>query len=244
MPLSSSFPFHYEKGQTRKFAPSRISNGYRIYRQAEVDLLQQILFYRELGVALEEIGHILQTPDYDKKTALAAHLSELLQKKHQLELLIHNVEKTISTMKGETVMSDHEKFEGFKEALIGENEISYGKEIREKYGDDAVNASNAKVKGMSEEQWKKSQKLSGQIKETLGKAFALGDPAGEIAQKACDLHRQWLCIFWKEGTYSKEAHRALAEGYVADERFTAYYDSIAVGCTKFLRDAIAVYCGK
>ena len=40
-------------------------------------------------------------------------------------------------------------------------------------------------------------------------------------------------FFWKDGTYSKEAHKALAEGYVADERFRAYYDKIAEGCTEF-----------
>ena len=139
-------------------------------------------------------------------------------------------------------MSDTEKFEGFKQKMINDNENEYGKEIREKYGDEIIDASYAKVKGMSQKQWEEAQKLSEQILVTLKEAFEQGDPASELAQKACDLHRQWLCMFWKEGTYSKEAHKALAEGYVADERFTAYYDKIAPGCTKFLRDAIAVYC--
>jgi hypothetical protein len=51
-------------------------------------------------------------------------------------------------------MSDIEKFEGFKQKLIANNETVYGKEIREKYGDEIINASNAKVKGMSKEQWR------------------------------------------------------------------------------------------
>ena len=139
-------------------------------------------------------------------------------------------------------MSDTEKFEGFKQKMINDNENEYGKEIREKYGDEIIDASYAKVKGMSQKQWEEAQKLSEQILVTLKEAFEQGDPASELAQKACDLHRQWLCMFWKEGTYSKEAHKALAEGYVADERFTAYYDKISPGCSKFLRDAIAVYC--
>ena len=66
------------------------ANGYRIYGQGEVDRLQQILFYRELGVSLEEIGAILDAPGYDREAALAGHLSALMEKKKQLELLIGN----------------------------------------------------------------------------------------------------------------------------------------------------------
>ena len=217
-------------------------NGYRIYGSKEVDKLQQILFYRELKVPLKRIKDIMDAPDYDKAKELEKQLQQLLLQKEQLELLIQNISKTISNLKGENVMSDTEKFEGFKQKMINDNENEYGKEIREKYGDEIIDASYAKVKGMSQKQWEEAQKLSEQILVTLKEAFEQGDPASELAQKACDLHRQWLCMFWKEGTYSKEAHKALAEGYVADERFTAYYDKIAPGCSKFLRDAIAVYC--
>ncbi len=223
--------------------PLRIEeNGYRTYGAAEVDRLQQILFYRELGMPLKKIRDILNMPDLDKEKLLEEQLTALLERKNQIEVLIANMRKTISTLKGETTMSDNEKFEGFKKKMIEENEAAYGKELRRRYGDEAIDASNAKAASMSEAQWKNAQELSDLINETLKEAFALGDPASEIAQKACDLHRQWLCMFWKDGTYSKEAHKALAEGYVADERFTAYYDKIAEGCTKFLRDAIVIYC--
>ena len=223
--------------------PLRVEdNGYRIYGTAEVDHLQQILLYRELGMPLKKIRDILNMPDLDKEKLLEEQLTALLERKKQLEMLIKNMQKTICTLKGEATMSDKEKFEGFKKKMIEDNEAVYGKELRERYGDEAVNASNAKVADMSEAQWKNAQELSDLINQTLKEAFELGDPSGEIAQKACDLHRQWLCMFWKDGTYSKEAHKALADGYVADERFTAYYDNIATGCTKFLRDAIHIYC--
>ena len=45
-----------------------------------------------------------------------------------------------------------------------------------------------------------AQNLSEQIMEKLKKAFVLGNPASELAQEVCDLHRQWLCMFWKDGT--------------------------------------------
>lgn len=225
--------------------PVRVSsNGYRIYGEKEVDLLQQILFYKELDVPLNEIGRILADPKYDKEKSLQSHLSALLQKKNQIERLINNVTKTIDTMKGETFMSNKEKFEGFKQKMVDDNESKYGKEIREKYGEDTVNASNAKVMGMSEDDYQKSEKLGSDYINLLKQAFEQGNPAGETAQKACDLHRQWLCCFWQDGTYTKQAHKGLAEMYVADERFKAYYDKIAVGCADFLKQAIDIYCGE
>ena len=56
-------------------------------------------------------------------------------------------------------MSDDEKFEGFKQKLINENETAYGKEIRDRYGDEKIDSFNAKIKGMSREQWEKAQEL-------------------------------------------------------------------------------------
>lgn len=225
--------------------PLRIeSNGYRVYGSAEVDLLQQILFYRELGVPLKKIKNIIQTPDYNREKELEEQLTALLQKKKQIELLISNVWRTIHTLRGEEYMTDEEKFEGLKQKMIDENEEVYGEEIRTKYGDDLIDASNAKVKAMSQGKWQEVQALEEQIRSKLKEAFEQGNPAGELAKEVCDLHRQWLCTFWKDGTYSKQAHKELAEGYVVDERFTEYYDKIAVGCTKFLRDAIVAYCGE
>ncbi len=222
-------------------SPGRISgNGYRVYGQKEVDLLQQILFYRELGLQLEEIKHIVWSKDYDQATALQGHLSALKVKKEQLELLIANVEKTIAAVKGDTIMNDKEKFEGFKQKMLEGNEKKYGKEIREKYGDAVVDASNAKLMGLTAEQYEKVQNLSDQINESLKAAIAQHDPACALAQQTCALHKEWLCYYWP--SYSKEAHLEIAQTYVDDPRFKAYYDAIAPGCAEFLRDALQIYC--
>ena len=125
--------------------PARInSSGYRIYGQKEVDSLQQILFYRELGVSLESIKDIVTAPTFDGANALQDHREKLLEKREQLDVLIANVNKTIAVTEGRMNMSDKEKFEGFKKKMIDDNEKKYGKEIREKYGEEAVNNSNAK----------------------------------------------------------------------------------------------------
>lgn len=222
--------------------PARInSSGYRIYGAKEVDRLQQILFYRELGIGLDSIKEIVTAPSFDGAAALKEHHEKLLEKRQQLDALIENVEKTIALTEGRINMSDKEKFKGFKQKMVEENEKKYGKEIREKYGKDTVEKSNAKLMNMTQEQYDEVTKLAEDVNKTLAEAFKTGDPAGEIAQKAADLHKKWLTYYWSE--YSKEAHAGLAQMYVDDERFTAYYDKEQPGTAEFLRDAILIYTG-
>lgn len=139
-------------------------------------------------------------------------------------------------------MTDKEKFEGFKKKLVEENEKKYGKEVREKYGEDALEKANQKVLSMSQEQYEELERLTTELFDTLNAAFKTGDPAGELAQKAADLHRQWLSFYWDD--YSKEAHAGLAQMYVDDPRFRAYYDRKQPGTAEFFRDAILIYTGK
>jgi DNA-binding transcriptional MerR regulator len=223
--------------------PARInSSGYRIYGEKEVDRLQQILLYREMGVDLDTIKDIVTKASFDETAALREHLMNLLAKRQHLDLLIANVEKTIEYKKGKVKMEDKEKFQGMMQKLVDDNEKKYGREIREKYGDDEVNRSNQKLLNMTKEKYEEFEKLGQEILDTLETAFATGDPAGELGQKAADLHRRWLSYTWS--SYSKEAHAGLANMYVADERFTAYYDKKQPGLAAFLRDAILIYTGK
>lgn len=222
--------------------PGRInSSGYRIYGRAEVDLLQQILFYRELGLSLERIKAIMNEPSFDGAKALREHHDKLLEKRHQLDLLIANVEQTLAHQEGRMTMSDAKKFEGFKQKLVDDNEKKYGQEIREKYGDDTINQSNQKLKEMTEEQYATIQQLEEEMFETLLQAMEHGDPASVLAQKSADLHREWLSFYWN--SYSKEAHAGVAQMYVDDDRFTEYYDKRRPGLAAFLRDAVHVYTG-
>lgn len=222
--------------------PARIApNGYRIYGTEQVDRLQQILFYRAMEVSLEEIGRILDGKDFDRPAALRNHLRELTEKKARLEGLITTVEKTIRAMEGGYPMKDQEKFEGLKQQILAENRAKYGKELEEKYGAEQMAASEQKVADMSQEQWNAQKAEEQEIAVLLKEAMAIGDPACAQAQKACDLHRQWLCRFWPDGAYTKEAHKMMGEMYVGDERFRAYYEAIAPGCAAFFREALNHY---
>jgi hypothetical protein len=140
-------------------------------------------------------------------------------------------------MPGGDKTNDHKDF---IDELIDCNERKYGDEARAKYGSDAIDRSNAKLRGMTAEQHAHVERLSLELEGALKEAFEQGDPAGALAQKACELHKRWLCFFWD--SYSKEAHIGLTQMYVDDPRFTEHYDKIAPGCAAFLRDAVAAYC--
>lgn len=216
-------------------------SGYRIYGEKEVDRLQQILFYRELGVSLDKIKKILNSPEFDEIEALKEHRNKLIEKRDQLNLLIENVNKTIMTKKGCVKMDDKEKFEGFKRKLIEENEAKYGEEIRKKYGNESVDKLYNRVLNMTQKEYEKLNNLQKEFMDTLHRAFEIGDPKDELAHKAVDLHRKWLCFFWDE--YSKEAHVGLCQMYIDDKRFRDYYDKLKPGVVEFHKEAVLAYTG-
>lgn len=222
--------------------PARAENGYRLYGPQQVDRLQEILFYRQMDLPLEEIRAALELSAEAKRTLLETHLHSLVQKQSELEALIKNVRQTLCAWRGEETMSDKQKFEGFKQQLIRENEEAYGAEVEAKYGRDALESTHQKIAGMTQNQWQHQEELNAQLIALLKQAMKKDDPACEEAQQAADLHRQWLCLFWKDGTYSAQAHRGMAEMYVADERFKAYYEErLGAGGAAFLRDAVRIY---
>ncbi len=222
-------------------SPMKVTaSGYRVYGEKEVDALQQILYYRELDLSLTDIKAILSTPSFDRLAALLSHLAELNKRRDRLSLLIQSVEKTILHEKGKIEMSDKEKFEAFKKDLIRENEEKYGAEVRQKYGDKRVDESNSKMMNLTKEQYDAMQKMAAEVISKLEQAvLQKADPAGEAGKCLAQMHKEWLSYTWKE--YSKEAHMGLAQMYVDDERFTAYYDSRVKGCAAFLRDAVAAF---
>lgn len=220
--------------------PKKInSSGYRIYGEKEIDKLQQILFYKELGLDLNNINKILKDPSFDKLSALLSHKEKLLEHKERLDLLIKNIDKTILNIKGEYTMSNKEKFEGFKEKFINENEKNYGLEIRNKYGNDTINKSNSLFKNMSEEKYNDFVSLENKIIDELIKNYKTSSPDSKEGQNIAKLHKEWLCYTWTK--YTKEAHKGLASMYLCDERFKMYYDKHGDGIAEFLKNCIDIF---
>ena len=225
--------------------PTRTANGYRRYGTDDVARLQQILLLRSCGLALGDIRAALADPAFNFHDALTHHLVTLRAQQKELETLVGTVEKTIASLEGRTTMTDAERFEGMKQRAIAENEERYGAEVREAYGDDAMDGANERLVSMDEAEWHDAEALGAAILEQLRAAMATGKAEGPEAQRLCAMHARWLQMHWGPGTYSPAAHSALAEGYVADPRFTAYYDDAAgEGATAFLRDALVAWCAE
>ena len=215
--------------------------GYRFYGSEEVDLLQQILFYREQKLPLSKIKSIIYDRNFDSLTALYQHLADLTNQQERISGLICTVNATIASMKGELSMNDKEKFEAFKKNIVSENENQYGCEVRETYGDNAMDESNQKLLNMTEEDYSKFKNLETNLLTALEQAVTSGaSPEDESGRQIAMMHKDWLGYTWK--SYSACAHQGLVSMYLSDKRFKEYYDRNQKGCTQFLVDAVTPWC--
>ena len=118
--------------------PSQVgTNGYRYYDNNALLRLQQILFYREIGMELMQIKDVLDSPDFDLVTALKSHRAALLEQSERLLNLVSTVDNTIKHLQGEGEMSKRQLFQAFSD----EKQKDYEREIRLQYGPDTVNQS-------------------------------------------------------------------------------------------------------
>lgn len=205
--------------------------GYRVYSDENLETLQQILFFKELGFPLKKIKEIIDSPSFDRQEALLMQHNMLLEKRSRLDKMIGTIEKTIQHSKGEIQMSNQEKFEGFD---FSHN--PYEQEAREKWGDKAVDEANEKAKNMTafdQEKFKEIYRNLAAIRHL--------SPDSKEAQEGIE---EWYQFLNKMGNYSLEAFKGLGRMYVDDERFTKNIDQFGEGLAKFMCDSMAVYADK
>jgi hypothetical protein len=146
--------------------------------------------------------------------------------------MIKTIEKTIKHSRGEIEMTNKEKFEGFN---FSRN--PYEKEARERWGNAAVNESNARLAKLSESEKKELAEEFSAIYKKLAELRHL--PADtEEAQAAIG---EWYVLLNRMGSYSLEAFKNVGQMYVNDERFTKNIDRFGQGLARFMCDAMAVY---
>lgn len=214
--------FYEQKGLIKS---SRSSGNYRLYDQANVDRLQQILFFKYFDFGLSEIRQLLNLPEEEQLTLLAGQRNKIIMRQQQLQRILTSLDETLKWRKGEIEMTNEEKFEALKQEKLAENEARYGQEIREKYGEETVAASNQKFQHLTEEQMKRFEEIQVEIGQKLQEYITGGKDSEDLARQIFTLHKEFLQMTWP--SYSAEAHRGLGEMYVADPRFRKYYQDAA-----------------
>jgi MerR family transcriptional regulator, thiopeptide resistance regulator len=211
-------------------------NGYREYGDKAVMKLQQILFYRELDMSLNEIKMIVANSDFNIMEALQAHKQALGRRVERLNGLISTVDNTILHLKGKKEMSKKQLFAAFSE----EEEKKYAAEAEQMYDPEIVRASQKKWKTYSKEDKQRIGEEGNAAYEAIVAAIPLG-PGSPDAQAGVDLWRKHMDYFW---TPKPEQLLGLAEMYNTDARFKANFDKIDPKLAEFMREAVNIYVEK
>ena len=214
--------------------PSRHSPaGYRLYDDSAALRLQQILFHRELGLSLADIGRILDAPGFDLMKALGSHREELDKRIARLQRLRRTVDNTLAYMKGEHSMEKAGIFEGF----TPEEEEHYSKEAERLYDPETVRESNRKWKSYGVVEQKRILAEGKAVYLDMIAAMPKGAGSPEV-QAIVGRWRANMSYFW---TPSLEQLVPLAENYSADPRFKANFDAMSPSLAEFMGEAVRIY---
>ncbi|WP_328502103.1 MerR family transcriptional regulator [Streptomyces sp. NBC_00457] len=215
--------------------PSERSHaGHRRYSDADLDRLQQILFYRELGFPLDEVAALLDDPETDPRVHLRRQHELLTARIEKLRKMAAAVEHAMEARKMGINLTPEEKFEVFGD----KDPEQYAEEAEQRWGGtEAYAESQRRAASYTKEDWKRMQAEVADWGERYDALMAADEPpTGERAMDMAEEHRRHITRWFYECTY--ELHTGLAEMYVSDERFKAFYDSMRPGLAEHLRDAI------
>ena len=209
------------------------ANGYRSYGDESLLRLQQILFYRELDLPLEEIRKIIGRRDFNAVAALEGHRKSLHGRVERLNRLIQTVDDTILHLKGKKEMNQKQLFEAFSD----EQQAEYEKEAAQKYDPASVKAVNKKWKQYTPEEKQRILDEGNAIYSDLVAAMPKGAASPE-AQAEVELWRKHMDYFW---TPNLDQLLGLTDLYNTDPRFKANFDKIDPRLVEFMKEAVGVY---
>ena len=208
--------------------------GYRFYDETAMASLQQILFYRELDVPLEQIGRILDAPDNDRTEALQKHRTLLLMKRRRLDDMLRLVDETIGgiAMYDERPKPTQADWEAVKER--------YAAEAAERWGNtEAFLESREKHAKYTPEQ---EAAINAEMEEIFTAFGKCDRPEGEEGQ---ELVKRWQAHITQYHYNCTDGILAcLGESYVNDPRFKENLDKYGPGTAQKMSAAIAAYCKK
>jgi DNA-binding transcriptional MerR regulator len=212
----------------------RTVSGYRLYADRDLERLQQILFFRELGFALDDVARVLDDPAFDRKRALVTQRALLVEKGERIRTMVALVDRTLDAMEKGTVMKKEEMFEVFGDF----DPEAHEEEAEERWGDTASYAEAARrTKRYTKEDWKGIKAEAEEIAEAFSQALGAGRRADEAAVLAL-AERSRLHIDKWYYPCSRRMHAALGQMYVSDPRFADGYEKRRAGLAQFVCDAI------
>lgn len=211
------------------------SNGYRQYGESELLKLQQIMFFRELEFPLKEIQEIIKNPNFDMATALSDHRNLIEIKKKRMNALLKTIDKTLTKINKEKNMDDKELYAGFSK----EEAETYAKEAKERWGNtDAYKQSQERAKKMTKEDWARINTETDALLNKIVLNMDKGPKSSEV-QAQIAKHYDSLRTFYEPNI---EMYRGLADMYVDDKRFSAFYQKYHKDLPAFMREAMRAYC--
>ncbi|WP_206504420.1 MerR family transcriptional regulator [Streptomyces chrestomyceticus] len=208
--------------------------GHRRYGDADLDRLQQIMFYRELGFPLDEVAALLDDPDADPREHLRRQHALLNARIGKLQAMAAAVEHAMEARKMGVNLTPEEKFEVFGDF----DPDDYADEVRERWGSsEAYRESQRRTASYTKEDWKRLTEEFDAVHRKMAEVMASGLPADSAeAMDVAEEHRRFISSGYYDCSY--ETHTCLGEMYVADERFTATYEAIRPGLAVYMRDAM------
>ncbi|MFI8995873.1 MerR family transcriptional regulator [Streptomyces sp. NPDC053542] len=224
---------HYD--EIGLLSPSARSHaGHRRYDDADLDRLQRILFYRELGFPLDEVAALLDDPDADPQEHLRRQHDLLTARIEKLQKMAAAVATAMEARSMGINLTPEEKFEVFGDF----DPDQYAEETERRWGGtEAYKESQRRAASYTKEDWKRLTADFDAIHRRMGELLGEGVPAGsEAAMDVAEEHRSFISRHHYECSY--EMHTCLGEMYVADERFTATYEAIRPGLAVYMRDAM------
>lgn len=213
----------------------RSAAGYRLYEQSDVERLQEVLFFRELGLGLEEIRSALRDSATNRLAILQTQKEALLDRRLRLEGVIAAVDQAIEFETEGRAMNKEEMLEVFG----GFDPAEHQAEVEERWGaGDAFKTASRRTKGYSKDDWKEIKAEETAITKAFGALLVSGSPAAsEEGADLAERHRQHI----DRSFYpcSPAMHLALGDMYVADGRFSEYWEEVESGLAEYVREAIA-----
>ena len=212
--------------------PEKLNNGYRDYSDENLDKLQKILFYRFLKFKLNDIKELLDG-DIDSLKILEQQRELILKEKEKFEIILHNIEKTIKTYKGEQKMTIEEKFNGFKKEDLNK----YEDQAIEKYGKETIEESKKRQSGKEDIVAEKFNSVFRSMAEYKQDGIIIEEK--EVQSKVEELYN-----YMNEYAFdcSVEVFSYIGKGYSQNPEFKNNIDKFGEGVAEYTSKAIEKYC--